>query len=151
MPSEAEINAERERLYESASLREDLNDDEATVLLKWGEDQVRRLATQYEADFEQQCRFLRQLIKNINRFVGQREFEDEAGQAQYLAKVVMWLERLHYPVYTVEQMLAAMPADKTNMMATLNVVLALLNPPAQNSTAIVPTTGDEEHGEKEPE
>jgi hypothetical protein len=150
MPSEAEINAERERLYESASLREDINDDEATVLLQWGEDQVRRLAGQSGADFEQQSRFLRQLIKHINRFVGQREFEDEAGQAQYLSKVVTWLDKLGYPAYTVEEMLAAMPADKMDMMGTLRAVLTLLSP-TTSPTGLLPAIGEGEHDEEEPE
>jgi len=30
------IDAERQRLYESASLRDDLDDSEASTLLKWG-------------------------------------------------------------------------------------------------------------------
>lgn len=129
MPTTEEIKVEKERLYESASLRDDLNDPEAEVLLKWGEAQVERIALEYPHDFEQSCRFMRQVLKNINRFVGQREFNEREGQAEYLGKVTMYFPKLAWEHITEEQLFAAMPEDKTDMAGTLNAILNLLTPP----------------------
>jgi hypothetical protein len=141
MPDEKLLQAELERLYESPALREDLEDREAEVLLKWAETQVARLAAQDTPDFEQQCRFLRQMVKGINRFVGQREFEDAAGHASYMEKVVMWLPKLSYPPYTVAELLAPLPADNKDMAGTLAALLQTLTPTA--TPAVAPTPPQE--------
>ncbi|MEO1290154.1 MAG: hypothetical protein AAFV93_20575 [Chloroflexota bacterium] len=94
MVAQEAIASEKERLYESASLRDDLNDSEAKILLEWGESQVERLAQEYPDEFEKKGRFLRQLLKNINRFVGQREFNEADGQREYISKFVKYLEPL---------------------------------------------------------
>lgn len=130
MPGDAEIQAERERLYESTALRDDLMDPEAEILLRWGEGQVERLAREMPDDFEQKSRFLRQLLKHINRFVGQREFNDTAGQAKYLTDVVKWLAPLGFSGdHSVESLLSILPPDAKDMNATLQAVLAALTPP----------------------
>lgn len=130
MPGDAEIQAERERLYESTALRDDLMDPEAEILLRWGEGQVERLAHEMPDEFEQKSRFLRQLLKHINRFVGQREFNDTAGQAKYLADVVKWLGPLGFSGdHSVESLLSILPPDAKDMNATLQAVLAALTPP----------------------
>lgn len=130
MPGDAEIQAERERLYESTALRDDLMDPEAEILLRWGEGQVERLAREMPDEFEQKSRFLRQLLKHINRFVGQREFNDTAGQAKYLTDVVKWLAPLGFSGdHSVESLLSILPPDAKDMNATLQAVLAALTPP----------------------
>jgi hypothetical protein len=135
MISEQEINAERERLYESGALRDDLNDAEAEVLLKWGETAVHRMAILFPAEFEQKARFLRQLLKNINRFVGQREFNELDGQKQYLSKVLMYLPQLGWDGIDEAMLFAAMPEDRKDMMGTLMAILNILTPPADASLA----------------
>ena len=130
MPGDAEIQAERERLYESTALRDDLMDPEAEILLRWGEGQVERLAREMPDEFEQKSRFLRQLLKHINRFVGQREFNDTAGQVKYLADVVKWLGPLGFSSdHSAESLLSILPPDAKDMNATLQAVLAALTPP----------------------
>lgn len=130
MPGDAEIQAERERLYESTALRDDLMDPEAEILLRWGEGQVERLAREMPGEFEQKSRFLRQLLKHINRFVGQREFNDAAGQAKYLTDVVKWLVPLGFSgEHSVESLMGILPSDAKDMNATLQAVLAALTPP----------------------
>ncbi len=128
------IHMERERLYESPSLRDDLNDEEAQVLLSWAEAQVERLAQHYSGeDFAQQARFLRQITKNINRFVGQREFNDHEGQAKYLKKVVMYFPKFAvfgWDEITQEDISQRLPADPADMARNLAVILRLLDPPA---------------------
>lgn len=141
------IQSEQERLYESTSLRDDLNDAEAKLLLKWGEGQIERLAQAYPDNFEKQCRFLRQLLKNINRFVGQREFNDEAGQREYLGKAVKYLEPLGWDSVTADQIMARIPDDATDMNGTLQAVLNVLdgeNETATDSTKPEPTPPETE-------
>lgn len=132
MPTETEIQTERERLYDSAALREDINDDEATVLLEWGEKHVVRLgqAAADSDDLEQKARFLRQLLKNINRFVGQRQYNDRAGQLDYMEKVVKWLANptLGFKNHTADELLDKLPFDTKDMAATLKALLDAIDP-----------------------
>ena len=136
MPTEAEIQSEREQLYESSALRDDIFDDEASLLLAWGEQQVIRLAGQ-DGEFEQLCRFLRQLLKHINRFVGQREFLDAAGQQKYMEQVAKWLPGLGLPALSVEQLLSALP-PQPSMAADLRAILDTLTPPQAEAAAPAP-------------
>ncbi len=127
---ESDVLKQRQEIYESPALRDDLKDSEADVLLKWGETQVERLATTEPEDFEQTCRFLRQLLKNINRFVGQREFNDRAGQEDYMQKVQQWLPKLGYPDLTIDDLFAGLPEDGKDMAGTLQALLKRLTPDA---------------------
>lgn len=129
MVSQEEISLSQQTLYESASMRDDLNDIEASILLQWGEGQVARIAQDYPDDFEKKNRFLRQFIKNINRFVGQREFNELDGQKQYMSKVTMYLAELGWGHITEEMLFAALPEDKKDMFGTLRAILNLLSPP----------------------
>lgn len=129
MPTPDEIRAERERLYESPALRDDLNDAEATVLLEWADQQVQRLAVDAANDFEKQCRFLRQMVKAINRFVGQRQYNDRDGQQKYMDKVVMWLPQVTgFDHVTEPQLWDALPDDTADMSANLQAILGVLSP-----------------------
>jgi hypothetical protein len=134
MPTPEEIASEQEKLYESGSLRDDLNDTEAKVLLEWGQKQVEQMAQKFPNEFEQKTRFLRQLIKNINRFVGQREFNDKAGQQEYMADVVKYLAPLGYSG-NEDDLFAVLPDDAKDMMANLNALLAKLTPPQAQEAA----------------
>jgi hypothetical protein len=135
MPTEEEISLNQQSLYDSAALRDDLNDTEATILLTWGEGQVARIAKDFPDEFEQKNRFLRQLIKGINRFVGQREFNEIEGQKEYLSKFAMYLPQLGWGHISEEALLAALPVDKKDMFGTLRAILALLSPPTEADAA----------------
>lgn len=135
MPSEEEISLSQQSLYDSAALRDDLNDGEATILLMWGEGQVARIAKDYPNEFEQKNRFLRQVIKGINRFVGQREYNEIEGQKEYLSKVTMYLPQLGWGHVSEEALFAAMPSDKKDMAGTLRAILSLLGSPSPAATA----------------
>lgn len=137
IPEDA-ISAQQERLYESSSLRDDLNDEEATMLLNWAEMQVARLARDFPDEFEQKCRFLRQLVKGINRFIGQREFNDLEGQREYLNKFVKYLEPLGFDA-NEETLLKRLPEDKADMRGGLKAVLAELAP---SQTGSAPPEGN---------
>jgi hypothetical protein len=61
------------RLYEDASLTDELTDEPATQLLKWAEAQLNRLAQRHsdEVAFDEAFKTLRGVVKGINRLVGQ--------------------------------------------------------------------------------
>lgn len=120
------IAAERQRLYESASLRDDLDDTHASALLQWGEQQVERLAAEYPEDFEQKARFLRQLMKNINRFVGQRQYNDEAGQREYMEKVSKYMQPLGFGEMSAEELLSQLPTEKADHASNLQAIFQTL-------------------------
>lgn len=128
MPTEEEIRTNQASLYDSAALRDDLNDAEATILLTWGEGQVARIAQAYPDEFEQKNRFLRQLIKGINRFVGQREFNELEGQKEYFSKVSLYFQHLGWGDISEDAVFAALPADKKDMLGTLRAILNILSP-----------------------
>ncbi len=62
------------RLYESASLRDELTDDEAQHLLKWAEAEVVRLDELGVDDdaFDAQVDTLMRLLKQMNRYAGKQ-------------------------------------------------------------------------------
>jgi hypothetical protein len=142
MPTETEIQAERDRLYESAVLREELNDDEATILLEWGEKQVIRLAKGVAdgAELEQQARFLRQLLKNMNRFVGQRQYNNRDEQMEYLEKVVQWLAKLGFKEHATPDLLDKLPSDAKDMAGTLRALISAIDPGNASPTTDTPPT-----------
>ncbi len=63
------------RLYEDESLRGELTDDEANLLLKWGEAQCQAVAAQELSDpaFEAWAAAFKRLLVSLNRFIGKRE------------------------------------------------------------------------------
>jgi hypothetical protein len=138
MPTEQEISLQQQSLYDSAALRDDLNDAEATILLTWAEGQVARVAKDFPDEFEQKNRFLRQVIKGINRFVGQREFNELDGQKEYMSKFSMYLPQLGWGHVTEDALFAAIPADKKDMFGTLKAILDLLSPAADGATSNLP-------------
>lgn len=127
MPANAkQIEEEKIRLYETPAVREDLDDDDATVLLQWAEQQIDRLARE-DGDFAQKNRFLRQLLARINTLIGQRPYVDAAGEAHYLEALMKVLPLNGYPHLTPEQVLACLPEDRANIRANLTALLELLN------------------------
>ena len=127
------IEEERQRIWESAPLRDDIDDDAASELLKWGEQQVQRLAQSEPADFEQQARYLRQLLKSINRFAGQREFMDDAQLQEALDRVQQWADALQYPS-SRQVMAQSLPDDKTDLSANVRAVVQSLSGQASASS-----------------
>ncbi|MBZ0290280.1 MAG: hypothetical protein K8I30_21830 [Anaerolineae bacterium] len=66
-----------QQLYEDTSARDELSDDEANVLLQWGETQIRDLGARDMDDtaFDEAFAHLRGVMKNINRYTGQRAYK----------------------------------------------------------------------------
>lgn len=89
------------QLYEDISLTDELDDSEAQTLLKWGEQQLSKLATD-EAQFEQNFKALRQMLKRINRMVGRRADLDDDDVKKSLGKFVESAQQLGYSTITPE-------------------------------------------------
>lgn len=127
MPASAkQVEEETIRLYETLAVREDLDDDDAEVLLTWAEGQIKRLA-QEDGDFAQKNRFLRQLLARINTLVGQRPYVNDEGEMQYLNALMKVLPINGYTDLTPEQVLACLPEDRADVRANLTALLDLLN------------------------
>jgi hypothetical protein len=128
MPTPDEIRNAKETLYQTSGVRDDLNDDEATILLQWAETRIDYLAQQ-EGDFDQQNRFLRQLLARIDRFVGQRQYMDEASHSEHVDNLMKAMAITHFGTITREQIVANLPTDKADMRANLQAILDTLTPP----------------------
>lgn len=124
--SPKQIEDEKIRLYETPAVREDLDDAEAEVLLRWAEQQIDRLARE-DGDFAQKNRFLRQLLARINTLIGQRPYVDAAGEAHFLEALMKVLPLNGYTTITPEQVLACLPQDRADIRANLTALLTLLN------------------------
>lgn len=126
------IRQQIERLYGSTSLRDELRDHEGDILLAWGERQVHQIAEQ-TPDPEQladQGRRLRQVIKYINRFAGQRPFMKTPDQErEALQKIVDHGAKIGY-IIEVDALHAALTpeATETNVQHDLKAILRLLTP-----------------------
>lgn len=77
-----------QRLYEDISLREELTDNEAEVLLKWAEGKVVQLDDEIadEETFDEQFKQLRRMMKRMNKFIGNRGDDDLEKQQQMVLK-----------------------------------------------------------------
>jgi hypothetical protein len=64
-------------LYEDASLRDDLVDDDAETLYRWAEAQIARLDAEFadDAAFDQAVAALRCILSGVNHVVGGRAFK----------------------------------------------------------------------------
>lgn len=148
MPTAHDIELEQQRLYESGIVDE-LDDDEASALLAWGEARIAAFAKQASDDpaFEAACDDLSQLLKYTNRYAGRRADEDAEFETKYLGYINRYAVALGYPT-SIEQLQAAVPADAGDRMGTVTAITSVLdaaNAPATTaaSAPAAPTTNDE--------
>ncbi|MBZ0276185.1 MAG: hypothetical protein K8I60_08580 [Anaerolineae bacterium] len=87
--SQSQLERAFESLYADTSSRDELTDDEARVLLQWGEQQITQLAGQELDDeqFDAAFAHLRKLISRINRFTGRRSGMSEEDQQAALQNI----------------------------------------------------------------
>lgn len=93
---EQQIKAEQQRLYEVASLTDEMEDDEAQVLLEWASAQVPQIAGD-GSQLEERAKKLRRMISSINYFVGNAEGMSEAEMPQELERIHQSAADLNYP------------------------------------------------------
>ncbi|NWF69206.1 MAG: hypothetical protein HXY40_08970 [Chloroflexi bacterium] len=87
--SEAQAASALERLYEDTSVRDELMDADATVLLEWGAARVNLLAQQNldDSHFEAAYLKLTRVMARVNRFVGKRHAADQTQQYELLQRL----------------------------------------------------------------
>lgn len=136
-------NAERaiERLYEDAAVRDSLADPEAQTLLRWGEDQVMRLAetTPDDAAFDAAYDRLRSLLKSANRFVGERGQMDATARETRLSALLADGQALGAPVAASASALADTFTGDDDATA-LQQLLILLTPTDDATAFAAPPT-----------
>jgi hypothetical protein len=87
--SQAQEQSGIRSLYDDPGLRDELIDEEADVLMKWGETQVARLAAQ-EMDrdaFDEAINQLQRLIKRINRLTARRHELTPEEQQELMGRI----------------------------------------------------------------
>lgn len=134
------------QLYEDASLTEDLQDEEAKLLLKWGETQLKPLVEKYAADeatFEELFKNMRRFIKAVNRFVGRRQDAAPDEQQEMMAKVVEAAQGINpdFRTHSVNSFTQAQSAQSNTQ--TIESLLAWVSPetaspPAPSTSSAMP-------------
>ena len=129
----SQLEMEMERLYGDINLTDELVDEDAQILLKWGEAQLERLDSEGydDATFEEKSHQVRNAMKRINGFIGKR-----SGYDVEKAKIV--LGRLHEGILQIgynlpDAELEAYIATQAEMdnSAALTALLALIQPEAE--------------------
>ncbi len=89
-PKENKIRSLVEQLYESEGLTDALTDEAATLLLRWGEQQLQNLAQLQlsQTDLQEAAHALRRAIRTVNHLMEQRTELSDAAMIEYLIKLV---------------------------------------------------------------
>lgn len=93
---EQHIQAEQQRLYEISSLTDEMDDDNAKVLLEWASAQIIELAGD-GSQLEIRAKQLRRLVGEINLFMGDVENKSSEQIQQELEQVYRVANDLRYP------------------------------------------------------
>ncbi len=124
-------------MYENANLRGELTDDEAEVLLGWGETKVNELAAKNLDDeaFETQFHQLSTLIGQINQFIGKREGMPAEAQQEALGKIAAAASTMAHPISSAELEAFAQRHPTLDNVQALQALTALIKPqPTLNNT-----------------
>jgi hypothetical protein len=127
-------------LYEDESLTAELDDPEATALLKWAEAQVERLVAQYPSEDEYDAHFtpLRAFIKRVNKVVGQRADMDGGEMLTMLTRMAETARAVGGQIDDAGIQAAAALLPSLNATAALNALLAWMSPPGATASAVEP-------------
>lgn len=143
--NEEHISLEQQALYENEALRENLDDDEAEALLKWGEACIARLGQAEEVDFGAGCQAVRRILAAADKLVARADLEEEIAHHA--------LERLAESApllglsFSAQQVEDALPDDPADRQGTVEALLALLqggaSAPASTEDEPPPSPPDE--------
>lgn len=127
-------------LYEDESLTAELNDPEATALLKWAEAQVERLVAQYPSEDEYDAHFtpLRAFIKRVNKVVGQRADMDGEEMLTMLTRMAETARAVGGQIDDAGIQAAAALLPSLDATAALNALLAWMALPGAAASAVEP-------------
>jgi hypothetical protein len=123
-----------QQLYEDTSARDELSDDEANVLLAWGEAQIKDLAGRSLDDtaFDDAFAHLRGVMKNINRYTGQRTYATPDDLLALLNELAAEAQSLGVNVQAQELAIPQAQAADNNI-ALIKALTALVTPGANAS------------------
>lgn len=131
------------RLYEDASMTEDLTDLPAQALLQWGEKKLRAMAGKHSSpdSFETEFKSLRQLMKAISRFTGQRAQLATEEQRALMQKIAERAAELGYAI--PGDQLEAFMAGQGELAEgdSVQALIALVEGPAPQTFANALTQG----------
>jgi hypothetical protein len=141
--SDAQSASALERLYEDTTVRDELVDDDARILLEWGKGQVQALAKKELDDgaFEEQYAKLAYLMGRINRFVGKRQDADDPKRTEMLEKLVAAASEVGLPIPAEKLAIFGKEHTALGNAAALHTLMAMLtgdNPASQDVTVSSP-------------
>jgi hypothetical protein len=118
------------QLYEDESLADTLRDPAATDLLRWGAGRLQTIAERYpkETEFAETFKKLRQIMKRVNRLVGERQHSPPEDQAEILSNIAEGAYELGWtpPVQGIEALVRALRSMPEP--AALQAVLDWIDP-----------------------
>jgi paraquat-inducible protein B len=134
-----------QQLYEDVSTRDELSDEEADVLLRWGEAQINKLAdaNMDDSQFDEAFANLTRMMTRMNRFAARRAEQAPDEQQETLNKIVESASAAGVPVVSTPTETPSAQAVPS-VMANLQALLAMFTPQSDESpsTAIVPTESE---------
>jgi hypothetical protein len=98
--SQSQLERAVTHLYEDDSIRSDMTDEEAQVLLGWGEARLVEMAA-YElpdTQFDEWCGHLHRLLGSINAFIAKRDEMLSGEQARMMRELPAVAQAAHYEV-----------------------------------------------------
>jgi methionyl-tRNA synthetase len=135
--TQSQLERAMEMLYGDMSARDELTDDEAQVLLKWGEDQIAQLSAQdmNDAEFDEALEHLTKLLTRINRFTARRADLPPEEQQDFIGKISASAEAV--AAYTPTAQVVTPPNFDTYLqqqstldnIANIQALTALIAPP----------------------
>ncbi len=148
--SQEQADRALELLYGEASARDELTDDEAQVLLKWGEEQIAGLAAQSLDDdqFDEAVAQMLKLLSRINRFTARRADLSPEEQQEFMSRISASAAAV--AAYTPSAQAAAAPdfdaylqqQSALDNIANIQALTALIAPAAPAAVADTPPTPD---------
>lgn len=125
-------------LYEDDGIRGEMTDDEAQILLSWGEAQVTAVAAHDlpDSQFDAWCGQLRHLLGAVNRFVARRESLLHGDQAQMMRELRGLAQAAYYEIEPteLESFFDQQPALDHQM--AISEILGLLKADVQRITTV---------------
>ena len=134
--SQEQAERARQQLYEDVSTRDELTDDEAEVLLHWGEAQIDKIASANLTDeqFDEAFANLARMMTRMNRFAARRADQAPDEQQTSLGRIVESAAAAGLPVVqplTETFSVQAAPDTMTNLKALIDMFT-----PADSASAL---------------
>lgn len=138
-------------LYEDISLREELTDDEAKVLLQWAEGKVVELddATPDEETFDKQFKQLRRMMKRMNKFIGYRTSSGVEEQQKLVEKFLDSAVDLGIKVDQSQIQPFLVAQQQQSNAAVLQSMLGMLQTEYQNDDGTSETQHNRDNSQRE--